>query len=108
MQTIKARKQGNSITITIPASFDIPAGTRFLPKLTPNGIFYEFVKDDETLDFDTDILRDLINQGYEGPKLLKEFKKMKKVIPGAMDKLREEAEKEPAMNKKEADKEFKV
>lgn len=106
MQTIKARKQGNSITITIPAAFNIPAGTRLQPKLTPNGIFYEFVKDDETLDFDTDILRDLINQGYEGTKLLKQFQKMKKAIPEAMDKLREEAEREPAISKKEAEKEF--
>lgn len=108
MRTIKAHKQGHSVTVTIPASFKIPAGTGFLPKLTPNGIFYEFVKDDQTLDFDTGILRDLIKQGYKGQKLLKEFQKMKKAIPEAMDKLRKEAEREPAMSKKEAEKQFKV
>ncbi len=63
MRTMKARKQGHLMTVTIPASFKIPAGTHFLPKLTPNGIFYEFVKDDKAFDFDTDILRDLIKKG---------------------------------------------
>ncbi|NRN89815.1 toxin-antitoxin system [Lactobacillus helveticus] len=108
MRIIKARKQGHSITVSIPASFKIPAGTHFLPKLTPKGIFYEFVKDDKACDFDTDILRDLINQGYEGTKLLKQFQKMKKSIPEAMNKLRKEAEREPAMSKKEAEIEFEV
>jgi len=53
-------------------------------------------------------LRDLINQGYEGTKLLKQFQKMKKSIPEAMNKLRKEAEREPAMSKKEAEIEFEV
>ncbi len=106
METIKARKQGNSITLTIPASFNIPVGTRVEPKLTPNGIFYEFVKDDDFFDFDTDILKDLISEGYEGQKLITEFQKMKKQIPKAMDKLRKEAEKEPAMTKEEVEKEL--
>lgn len=106
MQTIKARKQGNSVTLTVPASFNIPAGTKMAPKLTPNGIFYEFVRDDNTLDFDTNILKDLIKQGYEGKQLLNKFQIMKKQIPQALDFLQKEAAKEPAMTKKDAVKEF--
>lgn len=106
METIKARKQGNSITLTIPASFNIPAGTRLEPKLTPNGIFYKFVKDDASFDFDTDILKDLISQGYEGQKLVLKFQKMKSQIPEAMEKLQDEAKKEPVMTKEEVEKEL--
>lgn len=106
METIKARKQGNSITLTIPASFNIPVGTKVEPKLTNNGIFYEFVKDDNFFDFDTDILKDLVSEGYEGQELIDEFEKLKKKIPQAMDKLSEEAEAEPAMTKEEAEKYF--
>ena len=63
-------------------------------------------KQDNFFDFDTDILKDLVSEGYEGQELIDEFEKLKKKIPQAMDKLSEEAEKEPAMTKEEAEKYF--
>ena len=34
---VKTRKQGNSITITIPSEFNIPSGVRYEAKLLPSG-----------------------------------------------------------------------
>lgn len=91
MDVVKTRKQGNSLMVTIPKLFNIPVGTLFRPKLTANGIFFEFVEDDDFFDFDTDILNDLIEEGYAGKKLLSEFKKRKKQINQAMDSMIDDA-----------------
>lgn len=50
METIKERKQGNSITLTVPAKFHINPGTILEPRLTDKGIFYKFVDKDEFFD----------------------------------------------------------
>ena len=34
---VKTRKQGNSITITIPSEFNIPSGVHYDSKLLPSG-----------------------------------------------------------------------
>ena len=34
---VKIRKQGNSITITIPSEFNIPSGVKYEAKLLPSG-----------------------------------------------------------------------
>ena len=34
---VKTRKQGNSITITIPSEFNIPSGVKYEVKLLPSG-----------------------------------------------------------------------
>ena len=34
---VKTRKQGNSITITIPSEFSIPSGVKYEAKLLPSG-----------------------------------------------------------------------
>ena len=34
---VKTRKQGNSITITIPSEFNIPSGVHYDAKLLPSG-----------------------------------------------------------------------
>ena len=34
---VKTRKQGNSITITIPSEFNIPSGVKYEAKLLPSG-----------------------------------------------------------------------
>ena len=34
---VKTRKQGNSITITIPSEFNIPSGVQYDAKLLPSG-----------------------------------------------------------------------
>ncbi|WP_195921910.1 toxin-antitoxin system [Lactobacillus crispatus] len=106
METIKARKQGNAIMLTIPKAFNIPAGTKLKPRLTKNGIYYEFVEDVDFFDFDEEILKDLVSQGYEGQDLIKEFSRMKKEIPKALDKLVEDARANGPLSKEEAAKEF--
>lgn len=45
-------------------------------------------------EFDDDILKDLIDQGYTGKKLIDKFEKTKKKLSVAMDKLINEAEKD--------------
>ena len=91
MDITKTRKQGHSLMVTIPKSFNVGEGVTLRPRLTDRGIFYEFVDEDDFFDFDEDILKDLVSQGYEGQKLINEFKKMKKNIPAAIDKLIEDA-----------------
>lgn len=105
MATIKARKQGNSIMLTVPAEFHVPAGTRLKPTLTQDGIFYKFVKSDDFFDFSADILDDLIAQGYSGKELSKRFREVKKQIPSALNMVAKEAEKGPILSEDEARKE---
>ncbi|AHA97284.1 toxin-antitoxin system [Lactobacillus johnsonii N6.2] len=102
-EIFKARKQGNSLMVAIPKSFDIASGTKLRPQLTRNGIF---VEDDDFFDFDEDILRDLVSQGYEGTELISQFSKMKKAIPGALDRLVEETREAKPLSKEEAAREF--
>ncbi|QNQ81126.1 toxin-antitoxin system [Lactobacillus sp. PV034] len=106
MDILKARKQGNSLMVAIPKSFNISSGTKLRPKLTKKGIYYEFVDEDNFFDFDEDILKDLITQGYEGADLIKQFHKMKKTIPAALNTLVTETEDTTPLTKEEAAKEF--
>ncbi|GEO69885.1 hypothetical protein [Levilactobacillus acidifarinae] len=106
METTKARKQGNAIVLTVPKSFNIKVGTVVKPRLTSEGIFYEFVDEDDFFDFDEEILQDLVDQGYQGQKLIEEFKAMKKKIPAAMDKLITQAAQAPTLTKAEAAKQI--
>lgn len=105
--TTKTRRQGNSLVVTVPSAFHIKENTVLKPRLTSEGILYEFVDEpDDSLDFDVDILRDLTNKGLTGEELITEFTRMKKAIPKAMDKLAQEAEKEPVMTEEELRKEI--
>lgn len=108
MDITKTRKQGNSLTVTVPKSFNVGEGVKLRPRLTDKGIFYEFVNEDDFFDFDEDILKDLVSRGYEGQELINEFKQMKKNVPVAMDKLINEAEKDNlgVMSKEEFEKEI--
>lgn len=40
-----------------------------------------------TGEFDEEILRDLINEGYEGNELLNKFKEIRAKVPAAMEKM---------------------
>ena len=61
------------------------------------------VNEDNFFDFAEDILKDLLANGYEGQRLINEFRKMKQTIPVAMDKLIGQAERETpsSMSKEE-------
>ncbi|MFT8994816.1 toxin-antitoxin system [Lentilactobacillus hilgardii] len=106
MDITKTRKQGNSIILTVPTAFNIGEGVPVRPRLTSNGIVYEFVKDDGLWDFDTDILEDLTSQGYTGKKLVTKFKESKKDFSKALDYLISETEKEPKMSRSAFEKEI--
>lgn len=110
MGITKARKQGNSLMVTIPKSFKVKEGTSLKPKLTDRGILYEFVDEDDFFNFDEEILEDLVNQGYEGQKLIVKFKAMRRQLPQAMDQVIQAAEKRAqesqAMTKEELEKEL--
>ena len=54
------------------------------------------------MDFDENILQDLVHQGYEGQELITQFKKMKKQLPKAMDRLIEDSDDGVTMTKEEA------
>lgn len=106
MDITKTRKNGNSLTVTVPKSFNFEEWVSLRPWLTDKGIFYEFVDEDDFYDFDENILKDLVSQGYEGQYLVKQFKKMKKEIPAAMDKLISDAERDAANSKPMSKEEF--
>lgn len=106
METIKTQRQGNTITLTVPQSFHIGAGVNTNPILTSNGIFYEFMDNDEFWDFDIDILQDLVKQGYQGTDLVSHFKVLKSDVPSALDKLIKDAEEQPTMTKSAFEKEI--
>ncbi len=40
-----------------------------------------------TGEFDVEILEDLINQGYEGQELLDQFKRVRSVVPAALEQM---------------------
>lgn len=106
MGVIKTRRNGNSLTVTVPKSFNIEEGIPLRPRLTDKGIFYEFVDEDDFYNFGEDILKDLVSQGYEGQYLVKQFKKIKKEIPAAMGKLISNAERDAANSKPMSKEEF--
>lgn len=45
----------------------------------------------EVVDFSTDILQDLVAQGFAGEELVKEFTRLKTNIPKALERMKEEA-----------------
>lgn len=97
----KARKQGNSLTLTIPKDFHVEEGAKMRPERTDDGILYRFVEEeDDFFDFSSDILSDLINEGLEGANLLSEFKKRKHAIKGAFHKMAQSVD-DPAMTREE-------
>lgn len=106
MSTVKTRRQGNAMMVTIPKSFHIPAGTTLKPILTDKGIFFEFVDDNDFFDFDTDILSDLVSEGYQGKDLVRRFREQKKQLPSMMDHLINDAEREASHSSPMTKKEF--
>lgn len=102
----KTRKQGNSITLTVPKEFNIKEGIAVEARLTKNGIFYEFV-DEDSMDFDVQLLEDLISEGYAEQELLIEFKKRKKNLSLVIDKLTEQTlAEEKVLSKADLEKEL--
>ena len=104
----KTRKQGNSVTLTVPKEFKIPVGTTMEPKLVEKGILYEFVEPPKDFyDFSEEILADIINEGYSEESILDEFKKRKKELVATMKAIAEDTlTNAKAMTKEELAKEI--
>ncbi|MCJ0537632.1 AbrB family transcriptional regulator [Enterococcus cecorum] len=74
----KTIKQGNSIMVTVPKSFNILSGVMLDVKKVENGILYTFVQEEyDFFDFSTEILQDIIKEGYSGEQIIQEFTKRK-------------------------------
>lgn len=68
-KTVKARKQGTSVTLTIPAQFKVCENTLFEPKLLDDGtIQYSPIASSADIEHD----RRMIEQSFEYDKLLTE------------------------------------
>lgn len=63
--------------------------------------------DNDFYDFDIDILKNLLNRGYQGHELIREFQIQKKKLPIIMDSLIKNAEEEASQNNPLTKKEFK-
>lgn len=79
--------------ITIPSKYYEALGfDKEIECIKSNGMLILIpVKSDESY-FAEEILKDLINQGYSGERLLDEFKKMSRKVKPAVEKLIEEAD----------------
>ncbi|GHP14018.1 AbrB family transcriptional regulator [Lentilactobacillus fungorum] len=99
----QTRRQGNSIMLTVPSKFHIGEGVTVKPKLTPDGIFYEFVhEDDDFFNFDKDILKDIVKDKVPAEQIPDEFAKRKQALSGAWKKLIKEAKDSSVMTTREA------
>lgn len=68
-KTVKARKQGTSVTLTIPAQFKVSENALFEPKLLDDGtIQYSPIASSADIEHD----RRMIEQSFEYDKLLTE------------------------------------
>ena len=68
-KTVKARKQGTSMTLTIPAQFKVCENALFEPKLLDNGtIQYSPIVSDADIEHD----RKMIEQSFKYDQLLTE------------------------------------
>ena len=60
---VKTRKQGNSITITIPSEFNIPSGVKYEAKLLPSGeIIFTPEELDKIFDEYDDVFKALVEK----------------------------------------------
>lgn len=51
----------------------------------------------EVVDFSEDILRDLVSQGYSGQELVNNFSRIKAEVPRALERMKEEAMRNPVI-----------
>ncbi|AMB95558.1 MULTISPECIES: AbrB/MazE/SpoVT family DNA-binding domain-containing protein [Aerococcus] len=90
---VKARKQGNSLMVTIPKAFNIAEGASFTPHLQEDGIFFERVDTAPRFvdDFDALLLTDIIKDGYtDGEAIIKEMEHRKSLMEDRLAELMDE------------------
>lgn len=77
---ITTKQQGDAVTLAVPEHFHVGAGVRVEPKLLTNGIFYEFVRDDDVLDAGSQILQDLLVEGIPREQMVSEYNRRKREV----------------------------
>lgn len=89
---IKRVKISSQRQINIPKDFymALDLGDEALVEFTGKEIIIRPATE-EIVDFSTDILTDLVKQGYSGEYLIKEFTKIKSKIPKALETMKNEA-----------------
>ncbi|KAA9301790.1 AbrB/MazE/SpoVT family DNA-binding domain-containing protein [Aerococcus sp. UMB8608] len=90
---VKARRQGNSLMITIPKAFNISEGESFKPHLQEDGIFFERVESVPRFldDYDDLLLTEIVNEGYkDGKAIIQEMERRKKLMEKRLDELMDE------------------
>lgn len=104
---VKTRRQGNSTTITVPKELDIPVGTKMKAIKTTKGIMYEFVEEEEEIDFSNDILKEILSEGVARQDIVDEFEKRKRILTDNMNRVVEKTlEEEAPMTREELMKEI--
>lgn len=81
--------------LTIPRRYyeALGFGSEAVCELRDDGIFIRPIKSEASGEFDEFILAELIEQGYEGEKLLAEFKEARKQVRPAVVKMLEDGKK---------------
>lgn len=89
----KIRRQGNSQILTVPADFQLPDGISVLPTLMNDGVYYQFVKEDDSFfNFDVDILNDILaDESIPRRKVAEVFIERKAKMPQAIEEFTKEA-----------------
>lgn len=92
-RNIKIRKQGNSQSLTVPYDFNIPEGQTMKPILTRNGIYYEFIdEEDKFFNFDADILQEILaDKSIPREEIAEEFVARKAAFPQQVKSFTEDA-----------------
>lgn len=108
--SVKARKQGNSLMVTIPKEFNLEEGVEFEPILESDGLKYKFKRKKENFadEFDDLILIELFDRGIKDKKeFIHEFKNIKSQLPKALNQLLNEGGKSSkVMSRGELEKEI--
>lgn len=88
---IKRVKISSQRQINIPKDFygALDLGDEALVEFTGKEIIIRPVTE-EIVDFSTDILTDLVKQGYSGEDLIREFTRIKSAIPKALETMKNE------------------
>lgn len=88
---IKRVKISSQRQINIPKDFyeALDLGDEALVEFTGKEIIIRPVME-EIVDFSTDILTDLVKQGYSGENLIREFTRIKSAIPKALETMKNE------------------
>ncbi|PKR77843.1 hypothetical protein CEY16_07900 [Halalkalibacillus sediminis] len=98
-QEFKRVRVSKQRQITIPKDFYDASGITDEVTIEFNGKEIIVRKAEyEQVDFSTDILRDLVEQGYEGKQLITKFEEIKAQIPNALNIMVEEAKKGPSFH----------